>query len=174
MYTCTTHTYHYSMPKYIIYKWSNAICQLFTRYTDTPKAVHNNISKHIFKKKIINHNVKKAGRPLFSPMIHARSAKTRKKIQRSKPGAKNINSAITKGNGKTTMWNKMSNRAQINTPSFRSLPQQHVLQTQQKQHIFVIWNWKKKWFYNSDQKTRFFGQTDRPRSIVLYVNIWWK
>ena len=133
-----THTYHYSMPKYIIYKWSNAICQLFTRYTDTPKAVHNNISKHIFKKKIINHNVKKAGRPLFSPMIHARSAKTTKKIQRSNAGAKNINSAIAKGNGKQQMWNIMSNRAQMKTPSLISLPQQQVLQTQQKQHIILL------------------------------------
>ena len=64
-------------------------------------------------------------------MIHARSAKTTKKIQRSNAGAKNINSAIAKGNGKQQMWNIMSNRAQMKTPSLISLPQQQVLQTQQ-------------------------------------------
>ena len=53
----------------IIYKWSNAICQLFTRYTDNPKAVQSNNRRQIFKKKTISHNVKKAGRPLFSPGI---------------------------------------------------------------------------------------------------------
>ena len=57
-----------SMPS-IIYKWSNAICQLFTRYTDNPKAVQSNNRRQIFKKKTISHNVKKAGRPLFSPGI---------------------------------------------------------------------------------------------------------
>ena len=66
------------------------------------------------------------------------SAKMTKNIQRSKAGEKNTKSDITKGKGNIAIWNKISTMAQINTPSFKLLPQQHVLHIQHRpqQHMF--------------------------------------
>ena len=48
-----------------------------------------------------NHSVKKAGLEVFWPKIKAASAKIKNTIHKSKEGAKNTKSPMSKGSGKT-------------------------------------------------------------------------
>lgn len=104
------------MQRVRIQKWADENF-FFTRYTVAPMPAHISNRRIMLSINTINQSVKNAGRPLFSPIMATMSAKTTKKIQRSRAGAKKTNSARRMGKGKIKMWKKMSTKAHAKTPS---------------------------------------------------------